>query len=184
MRASGTFSSSQAARLRSGFLVAGDDVAESTFGLGRLVGVEDTADVASDLRPHGDLRHMSHGVLHEMELAALPGHSGEDGLPSGLEPDMVVADDELDTTHAPIDEALKEGSPVRLGFGQLHAAAEDGALALWADPDRREEGTGHDRPVVTDLFVAGVKDEVGDLADWPVPPGSARGWNGRPFSSR
>jgi hypothetical protein len=83
-----------------------------------------------------------------MELAALPGHSGEDGLPGGLESGVVVADDELDAVHAAGDEAFKELPPVRLGFGELHAAAEDAPLAVRADHDGREEGAGDDRPVV------------------------------------
>jgi len=128
------------------------------------------AEVGDDLRPHGNLRNVGHGVLHEMELAALPGHPGEDGLPCSLESGMVVADDELHTPHATIDEALKEGSPVRLGLAELNAAAEDAPLAVGADADGREQCTGHDRPVVANLFVAGIEDEVGDLANRPVPP--------------
>ncbi len=89
--------------LRSRLLVASHDVAEPPLSLGGLVGVLDTAEVACDLRPHGDLRHVCHGVLHEMELAALLGHSGEAGLPSGLEPGMVVTDNECDASHAAID---------------------------------------------------------------------------------
>jgi len=158
--------------LRRGLLVTGGDVPKAPFGLGRLVRVEDATDVAGDLHPHGDLRHVGHGVLHEVELAALPGDSGENGLPRCLEPAVVVADDELHTPHTAIDEALKEGSPVRLGLGELHAAAEDAPLAVGADTDSREEGTGHDRSIVADLFVAGIEDEVGDLANRPVPPGA------------
>ncbi len=134
--------------LGGGLLVAGHDILEPPLDLGRLVGVEDAAEVACDLRSHGDLGHVSHCVLHEMELAALPGHSGEDGLPGGLESGVVVADDELDAVHAAGDEAFKELPPVRLGFGELHAAAEDAPLAVRADHDGREEGAGDDRPVV------------------------------------
>jgi hypothetical protein len=38
----------------------------------------------------------------------LPGHSGENGLPGGLEPGVVVADDEFDAPHPTVDQALKE----------------------------------------------------------------------------
>ncbi|MEN9664902.1 MAG: hypothetical protein RLZZ326_1265, partial [Planctomycetota bacterium] len=37
------------------------------------------------------------------------------------------------------------------------------------DPDGGEHCTGHDGTAVADLFVPGVEDEVGDLAEWPVP---------------
>ncbi len=54
---------------------------------------------------------------------------------------------------------------MRLGFGQLHAAAEDASLAVGADPDGREQGARHDRPAVAYFLVAGIEDEVGDLPD-------------------
>jgi hypothetical protein len=158
--------------LRSGLLVTGGDVAKATLGLCRLVRVEDSAEVAGDLRPHGDLRHVGHGILHEMELAALPGQPGEDCLPGSLESGMVVADDDLDAPHAAIDEALEEGAPMRLGLGELHTAAEDAPLSVRSDTDCREQGAGHDRTVMADFFVAGIEDEVVDLTDRPVPPGS------------
>ena len=68
--------------LRSRLLVAGHDVAKTPLGLGRLVGVEDAADVARDLWSHSDLGGVGHRVSHEMELASLPGHSGEAGTPN------------------------------------------------------------------------------------------------------
>ena len=64
-------------------------------------------------------------------------------------PGVVIADDEPDA---------------------VHAAGEEASLAVGAD--RREQGARHDRPAVADLFVAGIEDEVGDLADWPVAPGT------------
>jgi len=135
--------------LRSRLLVAGHDIPKPSLGLGRLIRIEDAADVAGDLRPHGDLGGVGHRVSHEVELARLPGHSGEDGLPGGLEPAVVFADDELHALHTTIHEALEEGSPVRLGLGGLHAVAEDAPLAVGAVPDGREEGARHDCPAVT-----------------------------------
>jgi len=158
--------------LRSRLLIAGHDVAEPPLGLGRLIRVEDSADVARDLWPHSDLGGVGHRVSHEMELASLPGHSGEDGLPGGLEPAVIIAYHEFHAPHASIDEALEEGSPVRLGFEELDTTAEDAPLAIGADPDGREQGAGHDRPAVADFFVAGIEDEVRDLPDWPVAPGT------------
>ena len=80
-------------------------------------------------------RHASHGVLHAMELAALPRQSSEHRLPGGLEPAVVIADQELHTPHAAVDEALEEGSPVRLGLGELNTPAGEAPLAVGADPD-------------------------------------------------
>ena len=158
--------------LRSRLPIAGHDVAEPRLGLGRLIGVEDAADVARDLWPHSDLGGVGHRVSHEMELASLPGHSGEDGLPGCLETGVLVADHEFHAPQASIDEALEEGSPVRLGLGELDTTAEDAPLAIGADPDGREQGAGHNRPAVANFFVASIEDEVGDLPDSPVAPGT------------
>ncbi len=59
-----------------------------------------------------------------------------------------------------------------LGLEEPHAAAEDTSLAVGNDPHGREEDARHDRPVVADLLLAGVEDEVGGFADRPVPPGT------------
>ncbi len=98
----------------------------------------------------------------------MPGHSGKNGLSGGLELGVIIADDELDAPNPVVDEGLEEGPPERLGSRRAALAS----LAIGADPEILEEGTQHDRPVVADLFVAGIKDEVGDLADRPVPPGN------------
>jgi hypothetical protein len=81
---------------------------------------------------------MRHGVLHEMELAALPGHPGENGLPSSLESGVVVTDHELHASQTAVDETLEEGSPARLSLAELHAAAQDAPLAVGADANGRD----------------------------------------------
>jgi hypothetical protein len=115
-----------------------------------------------------------HGVADGVELAPLPGDSLEGGGASCLESGMIVADDELHASHASGEKALKGGSPVVLRLAELDAAAEDGSLAIRRDADGREDGTGDDGPAVADLLVPGIEDEVGDLADRPVPPGGQR----------
>jgi hypothetical protein len=158
--------------LRSGFLVAGHHLAKPPLSLGRLIRLEDAADVARDLWPHGDLGSVGHRVSHKVELPRLPVRSGDNGLPGGLEPAVVLADDEFHTSHAAVDEALEEGSPERLVLGELYAAPKDAPLAVGADPAGREKGTRYDRLAVADFFVAGIEDQVGDLADRSVPPGT------------
>jgi len=83
---------------------------------------------------------------------------------------VVVADNELHGVHAAILEALKELPPERLGLAELHASAKDALLAVRADTNCSKECTEHDCPVVADFCVAGIDDEIGDLADRPVPP--------------
>ena len=70
------------------------------------------------------------GVLLEMELAALPRNAGEDGGAGGLEPEVIVAGDELDPAEAALNEALKEGPPVDLRLAERDANAEQAALAI------------------------------------------------------
>ena len=83
-----------------------------------------------------------------MKRAALAGCASEDGPAGSLECGVVVADGECDASHPTIAEAGKEGSPVRLGLEELHAAAEDAASVIGADPDGREQRTGNDRLAV------------------------------------
>ena len=154
-----------------GLVVTADPVLESPVGLGAVVGVVDAPDVIGDFDPHRDLGDMSHGVLARVELATLPGHSGNGGVTRRLEPCVVIADDELHAVHASFLEALKELPPVSLGLTPRDAAAEDRPLAVGGDSDGGEHCTGHDGSAMADLFVPSVEDQVGDLTEWPVPPG-------------
>jgi hypothetical protein len=59
-----------------------------------------------------------------MELTALPGHGGEDGLPGGGHARVSIADDELHAMQAAGDKGGKELAPMHLGpprtiFGQI-----------------------------------------------------------------
>jgi hypothetical protein len=68
------------------------------------------------------------GVLREVELAALPDGTGQDGAAGGVQPGMVVADDEADAAHAAVDQAVEEGSPVDFGFRGIAGDAEHAPL--------------------------------------------------------
>ncbi len=126
-------------QLPSGAAITGPAAA----GLGRLISVEDAAEVACDLRSHRNLRHMSHSILYEVELAALTRHPGEDSLSGGFESGVIVADDEFDAVHAAGDEDFAKLPPVHLSLGELHAAAEDSSLPSGPIPMavRRAHGT-------------------------------------------
>jgi len=47
-----------------------------------------------------DFGHVMHGVLLEVELAALPGNAGQDGFACGPEPGVVIAGDEPHAVHS------------------------------------------------------------------------------------
>jgi hypothetical protein len=153
------------------FSSTADHVLESPMGLSTVAGVVDASDVIGIFVPHQNLGTIRHGVVALVELASLPGEPGHGGVTSRLEPCVVVADDELHAVHASFLEALKEVPPVILGLAHGDAAAEDGPLAISGDSDRGEHCTGHTGPAMADLFVPSVDDQVGDLAEGPVPPG-------------
>ena len=84
---------------------------------------------------HFEARDVSWGVLLEMEMAALPGDGGKDGLASGGHARMGIANDETGATEAAGDEGGKELAPMDFGLAQGGADAEDGAFAIGADAD-------------------------------------------------
>jgi hypothetical protein len=67
-------------------------------------------------------------------------------------------------------EALKKLPPVNLGLAPRYAPSEGMPLSVCGYPDGGENRTGQNGPAVADLFVTGVENEVGDLAEGPVPP--------------
>ena len=111
------------------------------------------------------------GVLGEVELAALPDGAGQDGAAGGLQPGMVVADDEADAAHATVDQAVEGGSPVDFGFRWIAGDAEHAPSPVRSDADGGEQGGIADHATVTQLLVAGVEEEIVDLAQRPAAPG-------------
>ncbi len=100
---------------------------------------------------------VSLGILLEVELAALPGDGAKDGFAGGGQAGMIVADDVGDAAEAALNEALEEGAPMRLGFAQSDADAEEGTFAFGRDAQGNEDGTVAELAVVADLFIAGVE---------------------------
>ena len=111
------------------------------------------------------------GVLGQMELAALPCRAAEDGPAGGAQAGVVVGDDVFDAAHAARLQALQEGPPVNLGLGQGDGDAEHPAALVRADADRREHGGVTHDAAVAHLLVAGIEDQIPDLAERPGAPG-------------
>ena len=109
-------------------------------------------------------------VLHQVELAALPGHAGEAGPASLAQPGVIVAGDQPHAVQAAVDERREERTPVDLGLGERDAHAQDRASAVGRDADRHQHGTIDDAAAVADFFVAGVEDQVGRRAQRPIAP--------------
>ena len=80
--------------------------------------VEHVADVGGDGGAVVEAGDESLGILLEVELAALPGHAGEDGRAGLAGAGMGVTEQELDAVQAARLEGGEEGSPVDFGFTQ------------------------------------------------------------------
>ena len=112
------------------------------------------------------------GVLREVELTALPDGAGQDGAAGGLQPGMVVADDEADAAHAAADQAVEESSPMNFGFREgSQETPKHAPSPVRSDADGGEQGGIADHAAVTQLLVAGVEEEIVDLAQRPAAPG-------------
>lgn len=133
---------------------------EAGLGGGEILRVEDGSDVGGHAVAHVETWDVSLGVLLEMELAALPGHRGKDGLACGGHAWMGVADDELGAAQAACDQRREELAPMSLRFTQRHADAQDGAFAICADADGDEHGAVHQQAAMAHLLVAGIEDEI------------------------
>ena len=113
---------------------------QEPLGFHLVRGIEDRAkhrgDGFSRLLPGDELA----GVLLQMELAALPGNRGQYRPAGGLEPRMVVGDDELGAMKPAGKQTLQEAPPVDLGFARGHRATEHPALARSLDADGDQHG--------------------------------------------
>ena len=106
-----------------------------------------------------------------MELAALPLGTGQDGAAGGVQPGVVVADDEADAAQAASDQIVEEGAPVDFGFRQGAGDAEHAPSAVGIDADGGEQGGIADHAAVAQLLVAGVEQEIVNGAQRPAAPG-------------
>ena len=94
-------------------------------------------------------------------MAPLPGDGGENRSTGRPEAGMVITNEEFDAGEAAELEASKELAPMDLGLAHGDADAENGALAIGADTQSDEDGAIDEMTAVTDLFVAGVDEDIG-----------------------
>src|SRR5512144_1096831 len=103
---------------------------------------------------------------------ALPDGAGQDGAAGGLQPGMVVTDDEADAAHAAVDQAVEEGAPVDFGFRGMAGDAEHAPSPVRSDADGGEQRGIADHAALAQLLVAGIEQEIVDLAERPAAPSS------------
>ncbi len=83
---------------------------------------------------------------------------------------MVITDEEFDAGETAGLKAGEELAPVNLGLAQGDADAENGALALGADPQGDEDGAIDEMAAVANLFVAGIDEDIGSRPQGAGPP--------------
>src|SRR5512144_1681114 len=93
------------------------------------------------------------------------------GRTARRQPGMVVADEEADAAHAAVDQVVEKGSPMNFGFRRIARDAEHAPSPVRSDADGREQGGIADHAAVTQLLVAGVEEEIVELAQRPAAPG-------------
>jgi hypothetical protein len=150
--------------------VGGDDFFEAGLGGEPIRAIEHGADGVGDWGALVQAGHMRLGVLLEMELAALPGDAREDRLAGGAETFVVITDEQRGGMEAALLEAGEKGAPMDLGFAQGDADAQNGAFAIGADAQGDEHGAIEDVASLTDLFIAGVNEDIAAGFERPGAP--------------
>ena len=110
------------------------------------------------------------GVPGEVELAALPFRTAQDGPARGAQTCVIVGDHILDAAHATRLQGFQKGPPMDLRLGEGDRDAEHPAALVGADADRREHGGVADDPTVAHLLVTRIEDQIPDLAERPGAP--------------
>ena len=150
--------------------VGGDDFFEAGLSGEEIGAIEHGANGVGDGGALVQAWDIGLGVLLEMELAALPEDAREHRLAGGAETFVVITDEQCGGMEAALLEAGEKGAPMDLGFAQGDADAQDGAFAIRPDPQGDEDGAIQDLSALTDLFIAGVKEDVAAGFDRPGAP--------------
>lgn len=125
---------------RRGIGVGRDYAGEFSLGACEIDGVPDGPELSPDGLADGEGWGVVDGVLCEVELASLPGRAGQDGLAGDPEARVIVTGDETDAVEAAIGQALDELAPVDFSLKERDREAQNAALAILTDPDRRQDG--------------------------------------------
>jgi hypothetical protein len=110
------------------------DFIQISFCRGTIRGIEDGTEDFSHFAAHSLPGHVGTGILLQVKLASLPGNTGKDGDPSGFQPLVGIADDELYAIQAPCYQALQDGSPVDFVLAQRDGDSQDLTLTFQVNP--------------------------------------------------
>ena len=88
--------------------VTGDQLGQRGFGLGEILCRPDRFQLLADALADLGVGGVVDGVLGQMELAALPCSTAENGAPGSAQATVVVGDDELDAAQPAGDEAFED----------------------------------------------------------------------------
>ena len=119
---------------------------------------------------HGLAGQVGHRVFHQVELATLPRDARKAGGAGLFQPRMVVTDDVAAAVQAAGQEPLEELPPMNFSLAVGNAHAQDRAMAFRRDADGDQQRHVDHRPLMANVLVAGVEDQVRDLAQRPLTP--------------
>ncbi len=152
-------------------LVLGHQLREFIFCLVAIGGIEDVSNVIGNFRPHRHLRHVVHGILHQVELASLPGDTGETGRTCVSHSRVIVTSDQLQAMQATINQRFEEVSPVNFRFAEADANPENAAFSILSHSDGDQHGAVANASAVTHLLVSCIENQIGRLSQGPIAPG-------------
>ena len=91
-----------------------DNLSQLDLGLFTVWRIENRSNVCCNRFAHLLAQHILASVLLQMKLAPLPGNAGKHRLAGVAQSAVIITDDQLHTTQAAFDQALKELPPVQL----------------------------------------------------------------------
>jgi hypothetical protein len=111
-----------------------------------------------------------HGVLDEVELAALVGNAFDKGFDGSAQTLVIVADDSAHAMEAALLERFQEAPAVNLGFTEGTTGAEDGTAAVLGDTNGYQNRAVPQTSIDTYFFKPGIQHEIGLGSERAVAP--------------
>ena len=116
-------------------------------------------------------RHMSLSILLKMELAALPGDSGERFCLCFTDTLVIIAGDAVRPVHPSQNKALNEGSPVLRCFGKANRNAQYHAPPGFSFNTNGNKYSTITYDVIPSHFgIGGIKEKMGYGRNGPISP--------------
>ena len=144
---------------------------EQALRLYGIAGVEDGAYLSGHRCALLQSADIALRVVLQVELAALPGHAGQQRFACGLQTGMVVTGDELDPTQAALNQAVEKGPPVHLSLRQRHRDPQHPAVSGCAHADGDQHRAVHHPARFAHTLITRIHNHVRRLIQGASTPG-------------